>query len=329
MRRREFMRRLGGAAAAWPVAARAQQPALPVIGFLSNRSPGSTAAGLAAFRQGLKEVGYVEGQNVAIEYRFADAHENRLPALAADLLHRQVSVLVAEGPAAPAAKAATTTLPIVFYTGADPVKVGLVASLNRPGGNVTGVTNVNAELGPKRVELLHELHELIPTATILAALINPNNATPAETQSRDLQAAALSLGLQLHILRASAESDFDTVFADLAQLGAGGLAIGGDGFFSGRSEQLAALALSHRVPAIFQFRPFVASGGLMSYGGSGTDQFRAVGVYAGRILKGEKPGDLPVQQNSKVDLIINLNTAKALGLTVPLSLLTRADEVIE
>jgi putative tryptophan/tyrosine transport system substrate-binding protein len=326
LKRREFIKLIGGAAAAWPVAARAQQQPIPVIGFLSSRSPGSAAAGLAAFRQGLNEGGYLEGQNVAIEYRFADDREDQLPALATDLVRRQVSVLVAEGPAAPAAKAATTTLPIVFYTGADPVKVGLVASLNGPGGNVTGVTNVNAELGPKRLELLHEV---VPAATIIAALINPNNATPAETQSRDLQAAARSLGLQLHVLRASAESDFDTVFAALAQLRAGGLAIGGDGFFSSRSEQLAALALSHRVPAIFQFRPFVASGGLMSYGGSGTDQFRALGVYAGRILKGEKPGDLPVQQNSKVELIINLKTAKTLGLAVPLALLTRADEVIE
>jgi putative ABC transport system substrate-binding protein len=325
IRRREFITLLGGAAA-WPLAARAQQPGLPVIGFLSARSPAGDTDVLAAFRQGLKEAGYVEGQNVAVEYRWADDQNDRLPAMAADLVRRQVSVIVANGPAAQAAKAATTTIPIVFYIGADPVALGLVASLNRPGGNLTGVTNVNVELNSKRLELLHQV---VPTATIIAALINPNNASPAEIQSRDLEGAAHTLGLQLQVLRASTERDFDTVFATLAQVRAGGLAIGGDGFFVSRSEQLAALALRHGVPAIFQFRPFVAAGGLMSYGGNGEDQFRPVGVYAGRILKGEKPADLPVQQNSKVELIINLKTAKALGLTVPLALLTRADEVIE
>jgi putative ABC transport system substrate-binding protein len=325
MKRRAFITLLGGAAA-WPLAARAQQPAMPVIGFLSARSQGEDANVMATFHRGLKEAGYVEGQNLAIEYRWANGQNDRLPAMAADLVRRQVSVIVANGPATQAAKAATTTIPIVFYIGADPITLGLVASLNRPGGNLTGVTNVNVELNSKRLELLHEL---VPTATTLAALINPNNATPAETQSRDLQSAASTLRLQLQILRASTERDFDAVFATLAQLRAGGLAIGGDGFFVSRSEQLAALALRHGVPAIFQFRPFVAAGGLMSYGGSGEDQFRQVGVYTGRILKGEKPADLPVQQNSKVELIVNLKTAKALGLAVPLALLTRADEVIE
>jgi putative ABC transport system substrate-binding protein len=325
MNRRAFIAVLGGAAV-WPLAARGQQPAVPTIGFLSPRLLVEDADAVAAFHRGLKEAGYVEGQNVAIEYRWADDQNDRLPAMAADLVRRQVSVIVASGPSAQAAKAATTTIPIVFYIGADPITLGLVASLNRPGGNLTGVTNVNVELNSKRLELLHEL---VPRATTIAALINPNNATPAETQSRDLQTAARTLGLQLHVLRASTERDFDAVFATLVQLRAGGLAIGGDGFFVSRSEQLAALALRHGVPAIFQFRQFVAAGGLMSYGGSGEDQFRQVGVYTGRILKGEKPSDLPVQQNSKVELIINLKTAKALGLTVPLALLTRADEVIE
>jgi putative ABC transport system substrate-binding protein len=326
LRRREFITLLGGAAA-WPVAARAQQPAMPVVGFLSSQSPGpSDDSSLAAFRQGLAETGYIEGRNVAIDHRWADNQLDRLPALAADLLRRPLGVLVAEGPAVAAAKAATATVPIVFYTGADPVQIGLVASLNHPGGNLTGVTNVNVQLNPKRVELLHEV---VPAATIIAALINPNNATAAETQSKQLQGAANALGLQLHILHASTEHDFDAAFATMIRLRAGGLAIGGDGFFVSRSQQLATLALRHGIPAVFQFRDFVAAGGLMSYGGSGTGQFRQVGVYAGRILKGEKPGDLPVQQNSSVELMINMNTAKALGLTVPLALLTRADEVIE
>jgi putative ABC transport system substrate-binding protein len=327
VRRRQFITLLGGAVVAWPLAARAQQAALPLIGFLNAQSPGpSTDSSLAAFRQGLGETGYVEGRNVAIDYRWADNQLDRLPALAADLLRRPLSVLVAEGPAVAAAKAATATIPIVFYTGADPVQIGLVATLNHPGGNLTGVTNVNVQLNPKRVELLHEV---VPAATIIAALINPNNATAAETQSRELQGAANALGLQLHILHASSERDFDAAFATMMRLRAGGLAIGGDGFFVGRSQQLATLALRYGIPSIFQFREFVAAGGLMSYGGSGTGQFRQVGVYAGRILKGEKPGDLPVQQNSSIELMINMNTAKALGLTVPVSLLTRANEVIE
>jgi putative ABC transport system substrate-binding protein len=325
MRRREFITLLGGAAA-WPLAAGAQQPAMPVVGFLNTRVPGADPHLLAAFRRGLKETGYVEGQNLTIEYRWAYNQYDRLPALAADLVSHRVSVIAAIGsPSAPAAKATTTTIPIVFIIGFDPVEVGLVTSLNRPGGNLTGVTVLGVELGSKRLELLHEL---VPTATIVATLVNPN--TPAaETQSTELQTAARSLGLKLHILHASTERDFDTVFATLLQLGAGGLVVGNDTFFSTRSEQLAALALRHGVPAIFQYRQFVEAGGLMSYGGDLADNYRLTGVYTGRVLKGEKPADLPVMQSTKVELIINLKTARALGLTVPLSLIGRADEVIE
>jgi putative ABC transport system substrate-binding protein len=328
IRRRKFLATLlGGAAVAWPMAARAQQSAMPVVGFLNTRVPGADPHLLAAFRRGLKETGYVEGQNVTIEYRWAYNQYDRLPALAADLVRRQVTVIAAIGsPSAPAAKATTTTIPIVFIIGFDPVEVGLVTSLNRPGGNLTGVTVLGVELGSKRLELLHEL---APTANIVAALVNPN--TPAaETQSTDLQTAARSLGLKLHVLHASSERDFDTVFASLLQLGAGGLVVGNDPFFSTRSEQLAALALRHAVPAIFQYRGFVEAGGLMSYGGNLTENYRLTGdAYTGRILKGEKPADLPVQQSTKVELIINMRTARALGLTMPPSLLARADEVIE
>jgi putative ABC transport system substrate-binding protein len=300
---------------------------MPVIGFLSSTAAQGQAARLAVFRQGLEEAGYREGQNLTIEYRWAEDQADRLPALTADLVRRQVSVIAAtSGPAALAAKAATATIPIVFQLGNDPVAIGLVASLNRPGGNITGVTSLSVELGSKRLQLLHEL---VPTATIIAVLVNPNNATAFETQSSDLQAAARSLGLQLHVLRASTERDLDTAFATLVQLRAGGLAIGGDAFFNNRSEQLAAMALRHGVPAIHQTREFAAVGGLMSYGGSQTESFHQAGVYTGRILKGEKPADLPVQQVTKVELVINLKTAKALGLAVPLALQAAADEVIE
>jgi putative ABC transport system substrate-binding protein len=327
MRRREFISLLGGAAAvACPLAARAQ-PAMPEIGYLSSGSPNANADLIAAFRQGLTETGYVEHRNVAIEYRWAEDQYARLPALAADLVRRRVTVLNAIGalPVALAAKAATATIPVVFGIGGDPVVLGLVASLNRPGSNLTGVTNLNTEVLPKRLELLHEV---LPGRTAIAVLVNPKNPA-AESQSRDLQAAARMLGLQVHVVHASIESDFAAVFAALVQRQIGGLVIAGDGLFVSRSEQLAALALRHAVPAIFQFRDFTAAGGLMSYGSSRTDQSRLAGIYTGRVLKGEKPADLPVQRSTKIELIINLKTARALGLTVPLSLRGRANEVIE
>jgi putative ABC transport system substrate-binding protein len=328
MKRREFIAGFGSVAA-WPMAARAQQSGMPVIGLLNSSSPDLSADRLRVFREGLSESGYIEGRNVAIEYRFAQDDFDRLPELAADLVRRRVAVIAAPGSvaAAYAAKAATATIPIVFQTGVDPVGAGLVASLNRPGGNLTGVTTLGVEVGPKRLELLHEL---VPAARIVALLVNPANAQrTVDNETRGMQAAARILGLQLHILRASAERDFEAVFANLAQLRAGGLVIGGDPFLISRGEQLAAFALRYAVPTIFQYREFVAHGGLMSYGGNLTDATHLVGVYTGRILKGEKPADLPVQQGTKVVLTINMKTAKALGLTVPITLLGRADEVIE
>jgi putative tryptophan/tyrosine transport system substrate-binding protein len=323
--RREFITLIGGAVIVWPLAARAQQPAMPVIGFLNGASPDSYAPMVAAFRQGLEETGYVEGQNVAIEYRWAHDQYDRLLALATDLVRRQVTVIAANTPAAPAAKAATTTVPIVFITASDPVLEGLVASLNRPGCNLTGVGILAVELGPKRLELLHEL---VPKATVIGLLINPTNPN-AENQLRDMQAAARNLGLQLHILHASSDPEINMAFATLVEMRAGALVIGTDGFLVSRSELLAALALRHIIPAIYQFRTFASAGGLMSYGSSVTDGYRQIGAYTGRILKGEKPANLPVQQSTKVELIINMRTAKALGITVPLPLLGRADEVIE
>jgi putative ABC transport system substrate-binding protein len=326
VRRRQFVTLLGGAAT-WPLAARAQQPTMPMIGFLNSESHDLFAYLVRAFRQGLSQSGYVEGENVTIEYRWADGQYDRLPALVADLIRRQATVIAANSPApVMAAKAATTTIPIVFATGYDPVAAGLVASLARPGGNLTGVTSLTAEVGPKRVELLHEL---VPTATSIALLVNPAAGIFRETILTDLQAATRKLGLKFHVLHASAVRDFDAVFATLAQLRAGGLVIGSDPFFNSQSEQLATLSIRHAVPAIYQYREFAAAGGLMSYGGSLTEMYRQVGVHTSRILKGEKPADLPVQQSTKVELIINLKTAKALGLTVPLPLLGRADEVIE
>ena len=326
MKRREFITLLGGAAT-WPLAARAQQPAMPVIGFLRNTAATGSKPIVTAFFQGLKEAGFVDGQSVAIEYRWADNQNDRLPALAADLIRRQVAVIVAAGiPAALAAKAATTTIPIAFEVGADPIEAGLVASLNRPGGNLTGVTTVNVELAPKRLELVHEV---LPTTRSIALLVNPTSPFNAERLSTDTQIAARTLGLQLYVLHASTESDFDTVFASLVQMRAGALVINNDAFFLSRIEQLAALTVRHSVPTISAYREFTAAGGLMSYGGSLTDAYRLTGVYAGRILKGDKPADLPIQQATKVELYINQKTAKALGLTVPQALLSRADDVIE
>ena len=298
---------------------------MPVIGFLGTDTADLRRGQLHAFRKGLSEAGYEDGRNVTIEYRWAEGQYDRLSTLAVDLVERQVTIIVANGPAAIAAKAATTTIPIVFVVGFDPVTLGLVPSLNRPGGNLTGVSNLNVELVPKRLELLHEL---VPTASIIAFLVNPTNPN-AETLSKDARAAAQHLGLQLHVLHASAERDFDPAFATLAQLRAGALVIGSDGFFVGQSERLAALTARHAVPTVFQSREFAAAGGLMSYSASNTEAYRLMALYVGRILKGEKPADLPIQQSTKIDLVINLRTAKALGLTVPLIMQMTADEVIE
>jgi ABC-type uncharacterized transport system substrate-binding protein len=324
VKRREFISLLG-ATAAWPLALRAQQPAMPVIGFLNAGAPDGYAPMVAAFRQGLEETGYVEAQNVGIEYHWANGQYDRFPAIAADLIRRQVAVIVTNSPGVATIRAATTTIPIVFTTSGDPVKLGWVAALNRPGGNITGVTQLNVEVGPKRLELMHQL---VPTATTIAVLLNPTYPS-AETELSDMQAAARTLGLQMHLLRASNKHEIDDAFATLVQLRAGTLVITSDPFFNTRTKQLAALALRHAVPTIFQYREFAAAGGLMSYGGSNIASYRQAGVYTGRILKGEKPADLPVQQVTKVELIINMKTAKTLGLTLPITLLGRADEVIE
>ena len=325
MRRREFIAGLGSASA-WPVVARAQQAALPVIGFIHPETPDLAEYLVRAFRQGLNETGYVEGRNVTIDYRWAQSQNDRLPALTADLVRRRATVIVTSSTlGVSAAKAATTTIPVAFYTGGDPVALGFVASLSRPGGNLTGVTGLNGELGPKRLELLHEL---LPAVSTIPVLVDRNGRSAGALPS-EIQEAASTRGVQLQVLHASTERDFDTVFATLSQLRAGALLISASLFFNVRGKQLGTLTVRHAVPAIYQFREFAAAGGLMSYGSSITDSYRQVGIYTGRILKGEKPADLPVQQSTKVELIINMKTAKALGITFPLTLLGRADEVIE
>jgi putative ABC transport system substrate-binding protein len=326
MRRRQFISLIAGTAA-WPLAAHAQQPAMPVIGFLSGRSLEDSKQMMAALGLGLVGQGFVEHQNVAIEYRWADGHYDRLPALAADLVRRQVAVILAVGsvPSPLAAKAATSTIPIVFVVGGDPVKFGLIATLNRPGGNLTGVSVLSGPLTAKRLELLREL---VPQAGIVACLVNPKNPE-ADSQLTDIRAAARTFGQELLILNASTDHELDTAFATLARERAAGLLLGNDAFFVLRRDQISALAARHAIPAVYFLREFAVAGGLMSYGDSLTDAYRQVGDYVGRILKGTKPADLPVQQSTKVELIINLETARVLGLEVPPTLLARADEVIE
>ena len=327
MKRREFITLIGAATGTWRLTAGAQ-PAMPVIGFLNGAAADGYRPMVNAFRLGLQDLGFVDGQNVTIEYLWAEGHNEHLPAMAADLVRRQVAVIAATStPAALAAKAATSTIPIVFETAADPVRLGLVASLNRPGGNLTGATQTNVEVAPKRLELLHEV---LPTAHVMALLVNPSNPSVAEIATTEMQAAADTLGLELQVLKASNESDFDSMFATLTQLRAGGLIMtAGDPFFASRSRQLGGLAARHAVPAVGAGREFAVGGGLFGYGADINDAYRLAGGYVGRILKGDKPADLPVQEATKVELVINLKAAKALGIAVPIPLLGRADEVIE
>jgi putative ABC transport system substrate-binding protein len=325
MNRREFITLLGGAVA-WPWTARAQQVTVPVVGLLLSGSRASSEHVLRAFHQGLAEGGYVEGRNVALEYRWAEDRNERFPQLATELVQHGVNVIAAVGsPAVAAAKAATTTIPIVFYVGVDPVSFGFVSSLSRPGGNLTGTTNFSLEVGPKRLELLADL---LGSSKVVGILLNPRRA-PRETEINDLLQAAEALGLQAHVLYAGAEQEFETVFAGLTRLGAGGLAISGDPFFNIRADHLGALSMKHALPSIYQTREFTTAGGLISYGSSFQEHYQLAGAYSGRILKGEKPGDLPVQQPTKLELVINLKSAKMLGLKIPPTLLARADEVIE
>jgi putative tryptophan/tyrosine transport system substrate-binding protein len=325
MRRRTFLGILGGAAA-WPLAAQAQQPGAPVIGFLGGGTAAAWVPLVVAFRRGLSEAGHVEGRGVTIEYRWAEGQYDRLPALAVDLVQRNVNVIAAvTTPAARAAKAATATIPVVFTTIGDPVQVGLVASLSRPGGNVTGVTHLNVEVGAKLLQLMREV---VPTASTIALLVNPSNPNAA-TEMRDSEASARVLGLELKVLHIASKTDIEAAFAELARLRPGGLVLGGDAFIHTSSPEIAAFALRHGIPSIFSSQTYAKDGGLMSYGGGQTEQYRQAGVYTGRILNGEKPSDLPVMQTTKVELIVNLKTAKALGLEIPPMLLARADEVIE
>jgi putative ABC transport system substrate-binding protein len=327
VKRREFISLLGGAAVTWPFVARAQQPAMPVIGLLDPRSPDAMADRLRAFRLGLKDVGYVEGENVTIIYRFAEDQNDRLPELAAELVRRQVTVIAASATtAAPAAKAATTTIPIAFIAAQDPVRLGLVASLAQPGGNLTGINFLVGELGAKRLELLRAL---VPAATRVAVLVNPAHATNTESTLRDVESAARAMGLQIQVLNASTSREIDAAFAALVRERADALFVGPDAFFNNRRVQLANMAAHHSIPTAFAVREYVDAGGLMSYGTGLADMFRQAGVYTGRILKGEKPADLPVLQSTKFELVINVQTARMLGLTVPPSLLSIADEVIE
>ena len=327
MKRREFIGLISGVAATWPLVVRAQQPAVPVIGYLSSASSQGHASYLAGFHEGLREGGFIEGQNVTIEYRWANGQYQRLPELAADLVRRHVALIAAGStPAALAAKAATTTIPIVFEMAGDPVRIGLVAGLDRPGGNVTGVANMNIQMTPKRLQLLHEA---VPSAKVMALLVNPANSTVAETQSREAFSVAPTLGVDLHVLHASTERDLDAVFANLIQSRAGGLVIAAQPLFSSLNKQFAELTVRHAVPAITGGRDFAAAGGLLSYGADTRQAYRLAGIYTGQVLKGEKPANLPIQQSTKVELVINLKTAKVLGIDIPNTLIGRADEVIE